>query len=358
MTVFPTWYTDKWSADATDKVWSSDWVTNFNLTVDEIGTEVFTDRDTDDLTEWTTNKYATTANVDAAWATMNTDTTLVGNGWFLDDDTMADDDATKTASQQSIKAYVDNFPIPSASETVEGSVERNTETEAIWFTDTTRYTSALHALSQMREVDAYNIDNDYIHTVFNNTIDFTDTLSSWTVASNILDTVISWGNNSWNHAKTSADFWTIKPTSQTKTQFFTRWQFWWAWTSTSWSWFIGMVNSTGFSTNITPTVTVNHFWFIQTDDGATFKVYASNANWTTQTLNEITGITENTTHSYRAVHSWSNIEYYVDWVLKFTHTTNLPSLTNVDIFMWEADVDTWTNQCIVRLYHPTHIIIE
>lgn len=39
--------------------------------------------------------------------TLNADTNLTGNGWFLDDDTMAANDAQKVASQQSIKAYVD-----------------------------------------------------------------------------------------------------------------------------------------------------------------------------------------------------------------------------------------------------------
>jgi len=34
-------------------------------------------------------------------------TTLAGAAWFLDEDTMSSDSATKTASQQSIKAYVD-----------------------------------------------------------------------------------------------------------------------------------------------------------------------------------------------------------------------------------------------------------
>ena len=46
-------------------------------------------------------------NVAAAGATMDTDTSLSGNGYFLDEDDMASDDATKAASQQSIKAYVD-----------------------------------------------------------------------------------------------------------------------------------------------------------------------------------------------------------------------------------------------------------
>ena len=40
-------------------------------------------------------------------ATMNADTSLAGNGYFLDEDTLTSDDATKVASQQSIKAYID-----------------------------------------------------------------------------------------------------------------------------------------------------------------------------------------------------------------------------------------------------------
>ncbi len=39
-------------------------------------------------------------------ATLNADTSLAGNGYFLDEDNMASDDATKVASQQSIVAYV------------------------------------------------------------------------------------------------------------------------------------------------------------------------------------------------------------------------------------------------------------
>lgn len=47
------------------------------------------------------------ANVDAAGATMNADTTLAGNGYFIDEDSMASDLATKVPSQQSVKAYAD-----------------------------------------------------------------------------------------------------------------------------------------------------------------------------------------------------------------------------------------------------------
>lgn len=64
MTIFPTWYTNKGSADATDKVWASDGVTNFNITVNEIGTEVFADRTTSNLAECT-NLYYTESRVSA-----------------------------------------------------------------------------------------------------------------------------------------------------------------------------------------------------------------------------------------------------------------------------------------------------
>jgi len=71
MSKFPTWYDDKGSADSTDKIWSSDWNTNFNITVDEIWDEVFTDRDTDDLAEWSTNLFYTSSrsaeNVKTTW---------------------------------------------------------------------------------------------------------------------------------------------------------------------------------------------------------------------------------------------------------------------------------------------------
>lgn len=46
-------------------------------------------------------------NVDASGATMNTDISLAGNGYFLDEDNMASDSATKVPSQQSVKAYTD-----------------------------------------------------------------------------------------------------------------------------------------------------------------------------------------------------------------------------------------------------------
>lgn len=49
-----------------------------------------------------------TANVDAAGATMNTDTDVSANGWVIDEDDMVSNDATKVPTQQSVKSYVDN----------------------------------------------------------------------------------------------------------------------------------------------------------------------------------------------------------------------------------------------------------
>jgi len=70
---------------------------------------IFWSRDSDDIWEWATNKYASTANVNAAGATMNADTDLSTNAWFLDEDNMDSDDATKVPSQQSVKAYADSL---------------------------------------------------------------------------------------------------------------------------------------------------------------------------------------------------------------------------------------------------------
>jgi len=47
-------------------------------------------------------------NVAAAGATMDSDSSLAGNSYFLDEDDMNSDDATKVPSQQSVKAYVDS----------------------------------------------------------------------------------------------------------------------------------------------------------------------------------------------------------------------------------------------------------
>lgn len=96
----------------------------------------------DAITEGSTNLLMTTAersklsgiealadvtdatNVNAAGATMNTDTDVSGNSWVLDEDTLVSDDNTKVPTQQSVKAYVDSktgFDTQTAGETINGA---------------------------------------------------------------------------------------------------------------------------------------------------------------------------------------------------------------------------------------------
>ncbi len=63
--IFPTNYDPKTTPDGTDVVWSSDAVTNFNLTISSIALYTLTNATTDDLDEWSVNKYYTEARVDA-----------------------------------------------------------------------------------------------------------------------------------------------------------------------------------------------------------------------------------------------------------------------------------------------------
>jgi len=75
----------------------------------EADTNAFTDAEKTKLTGIEALADVTDAtNVNAAGATMNADTTMAGNGYFLDEDNFASDDDTKVASQQSIKAFVES----------------------------------------------------------------------------------------------------------------------------------------------------------------------------------------------------------------------------------------------------------
>lgn len=81
---------------------------NKNFSLSSLWSAIFWSRTTDDIPEGTVNKFASTTNVQNAGATMNTDTDLSTKSWFLDEDDMISDDATKVPSQQSVKSYVDN----------------------------------------------------------------------------------------------------------------------------------------------------------------------------------------------------------------------------------------------------------
>lgn len=110
MWIFPTWYTDKWSADSTDKVWASDAVTNFNLTVDEIWTENFSNRTTTDLAEWV-NEYYTEARVDANSTVVWLWTTKADKSNVLELDNTTPFTPTLTYHPVT-KDYVDTLAVP------------------------------------------------------------------------------------------------------------------------------------------------------------------------------------------------------------------------------------------------------
>ncbi len=124
--IFPTDYSTKTTPDGTDVVWSSDAVTNFNLTISSIALYTLTNATTDDLDEWSVNKYYSDALVDA-------NTTVVSKqdksnlSTDINTDTWSD---VKYPSVKAVEDYVGNFSIPDATTTVKGKVELATDTEA------------------------------------------------------------------------------------------------------------------------------------------------------------------------------------------------------------------------------------
>lgn len=105
--------------------------------------------------------------------------------------------------------------------------------------------------------------------------------------------------------------------------------------SNTWTGYIvfGDVNTAG-----SLTVTRRHFGFIMKNNNGTAELYATNANGTTQTTTLITGggttVDSNATSLYAQMTSSSQILFYVNGVLKATHSTNLPSGTP-SFGMWQ-----------------------
>lgn len=90
--------------------------------------------------------------------------------------------------------------------------------------------------------------------------------------------------------------------------------------------FMGIGDNSMAPSNPTDGVATNqHVGFIVEDD----KLYASNADGTTQTSTEITGTSIAAANSYRVEFTAaSTIEFYVNGTLEATHSTNLPTGTS------------------------------
>jgi hypothetical protein len=72
--------------------------------------------------------------------------------------------------------------------------------------------------------------------------------------------------------------------------------------------------------------TTKHAGFILYVNGATVTIYASNADGTTQTKTDLGLSTVTTLHTFAIISDGSSsLKFYVDWDLKATHTTNIPS---------------------------------
>ena len=88
-------------------------ISKFGDTI-SIGASQVTDFDTEvsnntSVTANTAKISCTTANVDAAGAVMNTDTSTAAMSFVIDEDNMSSDSATKVPTQQSVKAYADGL---------------------------------------------------------------------------------------------------------------------------------------------------------------------------------------------------------------------------------------------------------
>lgn len=249
-----------------------------------------------------------------------------------------------------------------ASETVEWLVELAT-TEEVLNADTWKVINSKDAYIAVVNKNKYLLDNNIVQVELNETSTWTNTIAWWSITETFMTTSVSW-LSTWDSAKISVDFdpaWTttIRPDTLNETVFglkavFNGWG-----TSTSWSQFIWYVPDSTFASNpIWSTITTNHYWFTCNWVWTGFSLYATNANWTTQTRTLIASIGKSEQHSYYARHNWTNIEFYVDWVLEATHTTNLPTLTNIDVFMVEAQVGTWSNASSVQAVYPAYLELK
>lgn len=83
-------------------------------------------------------------NVNAAGATMNTDTDVSGNSWVLDEDNLASDSNTQVPTQQSVKAYADALTFNATPDTL---VWGNNEIDSA--------VSSPHAIAPVSDADVW-----------------------------------------------------------------------------------------------------------------------------------------------------------------------------------------------------------
>ena len=90
---------------------------------------------------------------------------------------------------------------------------------------------------------------------------------------------------------------------------------------------IGINGTIATLPNVNGEITTDHAAFVI--GGST--LYSSTGDGTTQTKNTISGVTLDSYNNYRIRRKGSSIYFYVNGDLKFTHTTNLPDDTSVQL---------------------------
>lgn len=362
MSIFPTWYTDKWSADSTDKVWSSDWATNFNLTVDEIWNEIFTDRSTTDLSEWT-NLYYTDARVNAnsTVVALWTDKENVSNKstntslWTSD---------TLYPTQNAVKTYVDNLPAPTIWELKKNiqawenmnvlEVYRRWNTW-IWEDETKFYKSLANNTDKLTVEwivwDTVVADSNF-DWIFNGII--------WGFSSLLWQTI--WYNTVWTVSNT-INPWSFYPVSANWYQSFTT--LWVSWQLSTFE-----INFWTAPTSYTATIKsadwLTTLWSIS---GVTWEIVDFTSEWimlaaSTQYRFEVTNrvwsMTVNRANSYswwtfvhNWVDTWQDIWFTLDLVEEIVSSENDPVFLQDDWTVW---VSAWTNEvCVWNIFSNTEI---
>ncbi len=172
MSTFPTWYTDKTTLTAWDKVFwydsetgtpSIDWNKNFTLL--SIYNYIISTISTTDVTEWD-NLYYTEARVTAnstvvgLWTNVNT-RALKTNVLELDNTTSY----TPTADYHPVtKKFLEDQPYPNATTSQKWVVELATDAEALAWTDETRYINSKQAKTDFLSSEILSADTNYTAT--------------------------------------------------------------------------------------------------------------------------------------------------------------------------------------------------
>jgi len=168
--------------DDTDNVWLIQSGTPTSETPASIKTKYESNPDTNVFTNANLVKLANiedsadvtdTANVDAAGATMNSDTTMSGNGYFLDEDDLASDDATKVASQQSIKKYIDDSIYTASIQSNLGLINQTVAFEPFFIRETLPNVDATGTWTVTPPVDGdYELYVSFRHSLNVTTVNF------------------------------------------------------------------------------------------------------------------------------------------------------------------------------------------